>query len=152
MRGLWRLGVARSWPALPCLGCRLGLWVLVPGGLAAPGRLRLGLDGPAGIHHLADALLGVGAGVDVEPQRGLDAVVAENLGDVRQLAGVGVQGLAGELVAQRVRVNSGDAEVVQLPAVLAGLPAQVQVPGSVGALPEVGLADAQGFPSGVPPR
>jgi hypothetical protein len=44
MRGLWRLGVARSWPALPCLGCRLGLWVLMPGGLAAyPAGFGLGL-------------------------------------------------------------------------------------------------------------
>jgi hypothetical protein len=37
-------------------------------------------------------------------------------------------------------------EGLQLPAVLAGLPAQVQVAGSVGALPEVGLADSEGFP------
>jgi hypothetical protein len=37
-------------------------------------------------------------------------------------------------------------ERFQFPAVLAGLPAQVQVAGSVGALPEVGLAAAQGFP------
>ena len=38
------------------LGCWLGL---VAG--------RGGLAGPPGVHHRADALLGVGAGVDVEP-------------------------------------------------------------------------------------
>src|SRR6202034_2459665 len=70
-------------PWLPPLACGPGAGR--PGGL--PGGLGLGLGGPAGVHHLPDALLGVGAGVDVEPERGLDAVVSEDLADVGQLAG-----------------------------------------------------------------
>jgi hypothetical protein len=65
------------------------------------------------VYHRADALFGVGAGVDVEMQRGLDAVVPEDLGNVGEFAGVGVEGLAGELMAQAVGVHSADAEVAQ---------------------------------------
>ena len=51
--------------------------------------------------------------LDVEPECGLDAVVAQDLGDVGQLARVGVECFAGELVPQAVGVHVADAQVIQ---------------------------------------